>query len=200
MRTVFVVRHGRTALNATGRFRGREDVPLDDVGLTEVAATGERLAGRLTDVSEPPIIHSSPLTRTRQTAEAIAHACGGEPISDERLLDLDHGAWTGLTADEAAARDPEAYRLFREDPEHAVPPGGEPLEVVQRRMRDVLRVSVEGPAGIVVLVSHEIPIRLLCRADPADQASMWRDPLPTGSISTVEPDGSHEGWSVTEPW
>jgi probable phosphoglycerate mutase len=42
MTTIFLVRHGRTALNAEGRFRGRLDPPLDDRGF---AASGPVVEG-----------------------------------------------------------------------------------------------------------------------------------------------------------
>jgi hypothetical protein len=52
MTTVFVVRHGRTALNAGRALRGRVDVPLDEVGLAaarcrdDLAPGSGYLAGR----------------------------------------------------------------------------------------------------------------------------------------------------------
>ena len=69
--TVHVIRHGRTALNAQGRFRGLEDVPLDAHGLAEAEAVASNLSVR-------PIvaITHSPLSRARQTAEAVGRALG----------------------------------------------------------------------------------------------------------------------------
>ncbi len=40
---VHLVRHGRTVLNAEGRFRGRRDVPLDDRGFVDAAWRPEGL-------------------------------------------------------------------------------------------------------------------------------------------------------------
>src|SRR6266498_2992061 len=71
MTTVFVIRHGRTALNADGALRGRVDVPLDEVGLAEAA--------RLGDLFEPVplmVVVCSPLLRARQTAAPIANSTG----------------------------------------------------------------------------------------------------------------------------
>ncbi|MGH2843820.1 MAG: histidine phosphatase family protein, partial [Solirubrobacteraceae bacterium] len=42
--TVFLVRHGRTALNAAGVLRGHLDPPLDDVGVEEAGRLGELFA------------------------------------------------------------------------------------------------------------------------------------------------------------
>lgn len=41
--TPIVVRHGQTAWNVNERCRGREDIPLDDVGLSQAERTAERI-------------------------------------------------------------------------------------------------------------------------------------------------------------
>ncbi len=65
--TVYLVRHGQTALNAASVLRGRLDPPLDAVGLREARALGETFAGvRLAAVV------TSPLARARATGEPIA--------------------------------------------------------------------------------------------------------------------------------
>lgn len=44
MTTLSLVRHGQTAWNAIERFRGREDIPLSDVGLSQAERTAERIS------------------------------------------------------------------------------------------------------------------------------------------------------------
>ena len=107
--TVYLVRHGRTALNVGNRFRGLEDVPLDEVGLAEVEETGERLKGAIDPARPPTQIFTSPMSRTRSTAAAVARHFDLEPVPDDRLLDLDYGQWTALTHEEAEALDAQAY-------------------------------------------------------------------------------------------
>lgn len=91
---VFLLRHGRTTLNADGRLRGRLDPALDDVGLAEAAALGRVFAhlGVATVVS-------SPLARAVQTAEHVAAACGLRVDVDDRLADRDYGEWAGARPD-----------------------------------------------------------------------------------------------------
>lgn len=186
--TLLAVRHGRTALNASGRFRGLEDVPLDDVGLAEVERTAEAVVARV-DPERPVVeIRTSPLHRALSTAEAFGRRFGLEPVVDERLIDLDHGAWTAHRPEEAAALDPEAYRVFRQDPFHAQPPGGEPLADVACRMVQ-LRDEVAGRSDepvTTVFVSHEIPLRLLIGPwVEATDHTMWDFPLPTASVTPL---------------
>ena len=92
-------RHGRTALNAAGRLRGRLDVPLDEVGLEEAASLARQLTG-----SGVTRVVSSPLTRAVQTARAMATATGSDLSLDLRLIDRDYGSWAGARASEVADR------------------------------------------------------------------------------------------------
>jgi ribonuclease H / adenosylcobalamin/alpha-ribazole phosphatase len=189
--TVHVVRHGRTALNATGRFRGLADPPLDEVGLDEAERAAERLAGL-------PLVAvaTSPLRRAVQTAAAVAGPHRLTPVPIDGLLDLDHGSWTGLIPAEAEALDPEAYRRFREDPRACTPPGGERLAAVEQRVDALLDALAAGHAGEeIAVVSHEIPIRLLWSGlMRVDGPAMWDLILPTAGVLTIR---LHDGvWEV----
>jgi len=190
---VHVIRHGRTALNAQGRFRGLEDVPLDERGLAEAEAVARTLASR-------PIVAvaHSPLTRARQTAEPLSRRLGLVPEPDPRLIDLDLGVWTGLTAGEAAAIDPAAYRRYRVDPRSATPPEGEPLSEAERRIVHAVDFLGERWRGAeVAVVSHELPIRLLLSGLMGlDRARVWDIPLATGSVAALS--GSPGSWRVVE--
>jgi probable phosphoglycerate mutase len=186
--TIYLVRHGRTALNAGGRFRGREDVPLDEIGLGEVEATGDRLHAHLAagPAPVPERILMSPLARTRTTAHAIASRFGLEPIADERLLDLDYGAWTAMTPEEAEALDPQAFRTFRTDPYRAHTPRGERVIDVARRIehaRDEIAASLGG--GCAVFVTHDIPIQLLLGRSSDPPTDPWGFDVPTASITEL---------------
>jgi len=70
-----VVRHGATAWNRSGRFQGRTDVPLDDVGRAQARAVGAGLAGERFDLAV-----ASDLGRARETAEL---ALAGRPPARE---------------------------------------------------------------------------------------------------------------------
>jgi len=188
---VHVVRHGRTALNEQGRFRGLHDVPLDDRGLTEADALARSFERR-------SIVGAffSPLTRARETAEPIARRLGIDALPVEGLLDLDHGEWTGLTAEEAERLDQKEFARFRWDPRASTPPGGEPLIEVERRIVGAIdELGRQYPSREIVVVSHEIPIRLLLsHVTGLDGVGVWNIPLPTGSVTRLR--GSVGSWRV----
>ena len=67
---LLLLRHGRTVANASGLLLGRADPPLDETGERQAAAlAAEVCSGRFGPVAR---IVSSPLARTRATAEAVA--------------------------------------------------------------------------------------------------------------------------------
>lgn len=73
MGKLLIIRHGHTALNLPGRderLRGWLDIPLDEKGSAEAAATAEYIQQNFC-IGE---IFSSDLRRARQTAEILRHA------------------------------------------------------------------------------------------------------------------------------
>jgi broad specificity phosphatase PhoE len=176
---VYVVRHGRTALNAQGRFRGRQDPPLDEQGSVDAHWATRALWGAPLEA-----VYTSPLVRARETAEAIGepHGLVAKELAD--LIDLDFGAWEGLTHDEAAENDADLFRRFHTDPETVTLPGGESVSAVADRALEAFHALAEWhPGGSVAAVTHEVVIRLaLVRTEAIGRGSMWDVLLPTGSI------------------
>ncbi len=160
MPTVLLIRHGRTASNAAGILSGRTPgVPLDESGERQAAALGERLK-----VLPLRRIVSSPLERTRQTADALVAAGGPRRIPrpdvvlDDRLLECDYGDWTNRKLGELAKQ--PLWRTVQAHPSAAVFPGGEGLSDVQHRAVSAVRehdrqVAAEhGAQALWALVSH----------------------------------------------
>jgi probable phosphoglycerate mutase len=177
-----LVRHGSTEHSLERRFSGRNELPLSEIG--EQQAT--RLAMRARQWS-PDVIVSSPLLRCTQTAEAIAERVGMpvEVLTD--LVEIDFGAWEGLTMAEAAATDADALTAWYEKPDTA-PPGGESFEAAARRVlraRDALLGMHRGQT--VVVVTHVTPIKLLVQdALDAPRIALFRLHLDPGSVSVVD--------------
>jgi probable phosphoglycerate mutase len=177
-----LVRHGSSEHSLERRFSGRNELPLSEIG--EQQAT--RLAMRARQWS-PDVIVSSPLLRCTQTAEAIAERVGVpvEVLTD--LVEIDFGAWEGLTMAEAAATDADALTAWYEKPDTA-PPGGESFEAAARRVlraRDALLGMHRGQT--VVVVTHVTPIKLLVQdALDAPRIALFRLHLDPGSVSVVD--------------
>lgn len=186
---LILLRHGQTEMSAQRRYSGHGDPALTDLGRSQAAAAAKRLSA-FTEVSA---VIASPLTRTRQTAEAVGEALGIAPETSQGLVETNFGAWEGLTFAEAAERDPGLHSRWLADP--SVPaPGGESFDQVHRRVAGVRDELLTGRAGqTVVLVSHVTPIKSLLRlALDVGPQLLFRLHLDLASISVAEfyPDGN----------
>ena len=152
MTLVLVVRHGLTASTGTALTGWMPGVVLDDRGRAQARALGTRLAGVPLDA-----IISSPLDRCRQTAEAIAAAHEGPPLTvqlDERVGECHYGDWTGQPL-KKLAKEP-LWRVVQAHPSAVRFPGGESMLGMQDRAVGAIRDWNErlGREAVYVVCSH----------------------------------------------
>jgi probable phosphoglycerate mutase len=156
VRTLVLLRHGRTAWNHALRVQGQLDVELDDVGREQATAAAEVLAKL-----GPTLLWSSDLVRARSTAAALAEATGLSPTYDARLREFHLGERQGLTHDEYSELDPVEFDQFRRG-HYDSAPGAEPTADVRRRMTEALGelLAALAPGETAVAVSHGAAIRV----------------------------------------
>jgi probable phosphomutase (TIGR03848 family) len=156
MATLILARHGRTTANATGVLAGRsKGVRLDERGLEQARAAGERLAGL-------PLaaIVTSPLERCRETAREVSRLQnGGKRVASERrLLECDYGSWTGRELNELA-KEP-LWTTVQAHPSAVTFPDGESMAQMMSRSVSAVRdwdarVEAEhGPDAVWLAVTH----------------------------------------------
>jgi probable phosphoglycerate mutase len=148
---LILVRHGRTDANASGLLLGRLDPDLDEVGRGQAAAVAASLAG--TRVSA---VITSPLARTRATAQQIAQVTGAPVEVDERWIELDYGEFDGQPLGDIPS---EVWARWRSDAAFT-PPGGESLVALGERVRAGLdELTARATHEHIVVVSHVSPIK-----------------------------------------
>lgn len=161
-RRLVLLRHGRTASNAEGRFQGHLDVELDDVGHAQAAAAAEALGEWLADDAARGAVRlvSSDLARARQTAEPLAKALGVETVLDPALRERDGGTWQGLLRHEIAERFPEDFARWTAG-EDIVVGGGESLSQCWLRVEEGLRrhLDATGDDMTLAVVGHGASMR-----------------------------------------
>ena len=158
MTLILLIRHGQTELNRSERFRGRSEAPLNEAGLAQAEAAARRIAAGW----KPIAVYSSPLTRALQTAEAIGRACGLSVQTEPGLIDIDFGAWQGLSAEEARRRWPQEIENWRNRPHQCQIPDGESLGDVRRRGMETLHaLAARHPDDTIVLVGHTVVNHLI---------------------------------------
>ncbi|HEX5689296.1 MAG TPA: histidine phosphatase family protein [Roseiflexaceae bacterium] len=181
---LIIVRHGESEWNRIGRYQGQHDAPLSDLGLRQA----EALALRLCD--EPfDIIFTSSLQRAAKTAEAIARYHRDTPFEHtDALLEINHGDWQGLMADEVIERYGPGLREWREHPTRAQMPNGESFTNILKRVLDFKeRLCAEYSDRNVLVSTHDVVVKILV----ADALGMNMDRInriwvTNASISVIE--------------
>ena len=181
--TTVLLRHGETALSGRRRFAGRGDIPLTGTGLKQAAAAAARLAAR----GGLDLIVTSPLERTRQTADAAAAATGVPLVVEDGWMETDFGEWEGLNHAEAERGWPEQMAAWLNDTGSA-PPGGESFASTSDRVLKALDSLLVKHAGSTVLVvSHVTPMKiLLLNAMLAPPAALRRIQLDVACLCEID--------------
>ena len=150
---VLLVRHGETDENAGALFQGRLDTELNARGREQSHALAETMRGEGLRA-----LYSSPLRRAHETARIVGEVIGLEPILDERLVEVDAGAWGGRLVADIVATEPDAYARWRAaDPSFRIP-GGESVAEQAQRIAAALADVANGPLPALV-VTHGGTIR-----------------------------------------
>ncbi|TQS20458.1 bifunctional RNase H/acid phosphatase [Microbispora hainanensis] len=182
--SLLLLRHGQTPLSVEKRFSGLGDPSLTPTGLAQAEAAALRLSRQPYEVE---VIVTSPLTRARQTAEAVAARTGLTVLVDDDLRETDFGDWEGHTFAEIQQRWPRELAAWLADPD-AAPPGGESFSSTARRVeqaRDRIVKAHEGRS--VVVVSHVTPIKMLVRfALGAPPEALYRMHLDLACLSAID--------------
>jgi probable phosphoglycerate mutase len=150
LRRVVLLRHGRTEWNATGRFQGQLDPPLDAIGRAQTVAAAIAIAPMA-----PDVLVTSDLSRARDTADAVAGECNVPVEVDPRLREIHLGTWQGLTRAEARAQYPEEYARWQTG-EDARRGGGETYAEVGARAVECVEEWLDrvGPGSLLLAVTH----------------------------------------------
>lgn len=160
---VWFIRHGETDWNREKRYQGHTDVPLNACGREQAARNGAALAsafGAPAARMRGAAFIASPLIRCTETLTIMRSAMGLSPrryAIDDRIIEIDLGAWNGKTHDEVAAEDPDVHRRRAEEKWDFRIPGGETYREAAARVRDFL-ADMRTPA---VIVGHGATGRLL---------------------------------------
>lgn len=178
-----LVRHGVTEYSVTKRFAGRSDLELTEAGLEQA----RRAAGRVAELGRVDVVISSPLRRTRETAQQVANRLALPVLVDDGLVETDFGDWDGYTFAEVGQKWPAELQRWLADPAVA-PPSGESFETVTRRVRKARdQILARHTGSTVVIVSHVSPIKTLVRlALDAPAGALNRMFLAPASICVID--------------
>lgn len=163
---LYLTRHGETEGNSLDLACGRTDMDLTARGEEQAKVLSERLPGLGID-----LIVSSPLKRAAKTATILNEKIGAPVLYDERLVEIDFGAYeltSRLAPDYLAIRNSFAHRF----------PGGESTCMVIKRIYEMLdEVKQKYPEKTVLLVTHNVTsksVNAYCRDVTDEQFHAFR--------------------------
>jgi probable phosphoglycerate mutase len=170
--TVYLIRHGETEWNLTGRWQGHADVPLNDLGLRQARLLGRRLAREGVRFDA---IYSSDLARAFQTAWELGAAVKVAVQLLPPLREIDLGAWSGLTYGEIEERFPTEVALLRQGQD--IPRGGgETMSALRKRVVEAVDAIANHHRGqTLALVTHGGCVRaMLAHCDQFNDGDIFR--------------------------
>mgnify|MGYP003310454826 FL=1 len=146
MTKLLLVRHGQSEWNAMGRWQGKANPPLTDLGKEQALIAAKKLP----DFS---ILASSDLVRARETPEIFAKAHdkdSNDILIEPQVQERDAGEFSGLTRDEIDKKFPGYLAQNR------WPSGWEPDDVLIKRLREGLGriIASSTESDSIVVVTH----------------------------------------------
>ena len=142
---IYSTRHGETDFNREERILGLTDIPLNETGISQA----EGLAEKIRELGDVDVIISSPMMRSRTTAEKAAEKCGLSVIIDERLREWDYGGYEGKS------RFTEGFAENKREFAVRMGSSGESLMQLGHRVYSALEDIIRSYRGKnVLIVSH----------------------------------------------
>ena len=146
MTKLLLVRHGQSEWNAMGRWQGKANPPLTDLGKEQALIAAKKLPNF-------SILASSDLVRARETAEIFAKAHdkdSNDILIEPQVQERDAGEFSGLTRDEIDKKFPGYLAQNR------WPSGWEPDDVLIKRLREGLGriITSSTESDSIVVVTH----------------------------------------------
>ena len=169
---LILVRHTRPDV-AEGLCYGRTDLGVADTFADEAAAV-------LSALPKVRRVVSSPLRRCRALAQYIADAADLPLDIDERLMEIDFGAWEGRLWSEVPRREIDAWA---ENFLHARPHGGESVAMLRSRVGAAL-TDWSARCEPIVIVTHAGVIKA-ARTGDGDPVWDFEVPIDFGGIITL---------------
>ena len=187
MSLIIFMRHGQAYNNVKRLLVGRNlESHLTELGRKQVKQSSELL-------KTIPIhkIYSSPVIRTRETAEIASDTLGLDYELDERLFEIELGKLVGLYYDDVLSTHGDLFAKFysdNDDENSLLEFEVESFGSVRERIRNLLQEFVEKHVGKnILLISHLDPIKAaISLAMNIKPSSVYSVQVPNASINVLK--------------
>lgn len=157
MPIIAVVRPGCTDFDEQNRIQGNLDLPLNNRGRDQLAATIALLQPWPLDA-----VFTSRLDPARSTAESIGEEIQVSVQFHDDLRNVDQGLWQGLSLEEIRRKSPRVLKQWQESPETIRPPEGETIQEALARSQKVLKKPMKREESIAIVTSEPLATLLGC--------------------------------------
>ena len=183
---ILIARHGETEWNTVGRMQGHQNSPITDNGI----AQARTLARAVVQYDMDQIV-SSPLGRATETSSIVAEQTGLPVKTDDRLREIDIGAYSGLTKHEVNSRDPEFFERREANKWQYNWPDGESYADASQRATAFLD-DADGLHGTVVVAHRSLNRVLLGQLLDLSSSETLAIKQQNDILFEISADGSHQ--------
>jgi len=176
--TVYVFRHGQTEDNANYIFSGQREPNLTRLGEEQA----EILADKIKDIGFDRLV-SSPQLRAIETMKiAMSKNNSAKKLeieTDDRIRERSYGDLTGKSKMEIQLRDPEELLKIRRSYDH-IPPNGESIEIVCKRVEDFCNDLVNE------IKDKNVKVAISCHGNSMRGFRKYFEKLDNETVSKIE--------------
>lgn len=143
-------------------MQGQLDSPLTDLGISQAKNAGRFLRSLICD-QQTLTVFSSPLGRALHTAKIVCVELGfdaGAIIQEPRLMEANHGSWSGLTRAEAKRNYPKEFYNRKKNHWNFRFPGGESYADLSKRA-EAWCSKVSASRNPAIVVTHAMMSRCI---------------------------------------
>ena len=196
MRTIYLIRHGKTEANEKNLYYGKTDLPLSDAGITELEDLKRFCRYPSRDNCD---FYTSSLKRTAQTLEILYPSAdySVEPLLDE----MNFGVFEMRHYDELK-NDADFQTWITGDNMKNVCPGGESYEIHEKRSVEGFFEILKNAVQDVIIVCHGGTLmEVMSTLFPDEGDNRWYWSRQNGHGFAINFDGEHAvSWQdVPEP-
>lgn len=170
MTKIFLIRHGETEWNKTGRLQGNSDTRLSPEGIRQAQLMAVHVPFTHIDA-----VYASDLVRAVDTAKILAAKFNLPVTTMPGLRETNFGDWEGRIISELLEESPDEFGNFFIKPDKVKPPDGETFLECQARVMNALdEIIADHDGQCIIVVCHGAAIRLmLCAALEIRIRKMW---------------------------
>lgn len=170
---LYLMRHGETDLNRSGKLQGWTDTPLNEKGRAQARRAGNVITDN--GLAFDRII-CSPLDRAKETAELATGISRTEFEIDERILEIDYGPYDGR---KILGLDWKVLSFLIASHKKDAPKGIESVDMLYYRVRSFLEETRKRKdISSALVVTHGIAMRsMIGFVKGQGSRELWKDRL-----------------------